>query len=172
MDRDNIVLVGFMGTGKTTVGKLLASRLGMKFVDMDEILEQRAGKTVSRIFAEDGEDHFRKMERNLVKELSKRRGLVIAAGGGIVLNGENIRDYAGSGLVVCLSASPETILKRVSTESHRPLLEQGPKADRIKDLLASRRKLYAAIPCQVATDALTPEQVVVKVLSFDNARHA
>jgi len=162
----NIVLVGFMGTGKTRVGQCLAARLGMMFFDMDELIEQRAGKTVSRVFAEDGEPHFRSQERDLVRELSIRDGLVIATGGGIVLNPDNVRDFGRDGLLVCLSATPEAIFARVAREKHRPLIENGDKMRGIRERLESRRKLYEAIPHQIDTTNLTVEEVADRVAAL------
>lgn len=164
----NIVLVGFMGTGKTTVGKRLAERLNMTFLDMDDVIEERQGKSIPRIFAEEGEPFFRSLERNLVHELSVKTGLVIGAGGGIVLNPDNIRDYSRTGLVICLSATPEIILERVAGETHRPLLAGGNKMKKIVDILESRRKFYNAIPCQVDTTELNIEQVVDRIIALYN----
>ena len=176
----NIILVGFMGTGKTTIGRALADQLKRYFVDMDVELEARAGKPIPRIFAEDGEPVFRRMERNLVVELSRRpvrrspdlkesrddggSNLVIAAGGGIVLNPDNIRDFSATGHVICLKAAPDEILRRVSGSSQRPLLEQGDKAGRIRKLLMARQPLYDAIPEQVDTTGKTVAEVVAEVL--------
>jgi shikimate kinase len=160
----NIILIGFMGAGKTTVGKALAARLQRDFVDMDVALETRAGKPIPRIFAEDGEPAFRRMERDLVVELSRQGNLVIAAGGGIVLNPDNIRDFSATGRVICLKAAADEILRRVSACSHRPLLEQGDKAERIRNLLQQRQHFYDAIPCQVDTTGKTVSEVVAEVL--------
>lgn len=160
----NIVLMGFMGTGKTAVGKRLATRLGMEFVDMDHVIEHRAGKSVSRIFAEDGEPRFREMERALAAELSAHCGLVIGCGGGVVLNPDNVRQFQRSGLVVCLTASADTIFKRTSRSRHRPLLEKEDRFQRIVDLLDKRRALYAAIPNQIDTEALSIQQVVDAII--------
>lgn len=165
----NIILVGFMGTGKTAVGKKLAEKLNMTFLDMDEVIEQRAGKSIPQIFAEDGEAHFRSLEKALVRELAKKTGLVIGAGGGIVLNPENIHNYSRSGLVVCLSATPQVILERVAKDTNRPLLAGGDKMKKIRDLLESRRKFYDAIPCQVDTTELNIEQVVDRIIALYNA---
>lgn len=162
----NIVLVGFMGTGKSSVGKKLAKRLGMKFVDMDTIIEERAGKPIPRIFAEDGEPQFRAMERALAEELSHKHGLVIACGGGVVLNPDNIRNYSRTGLVVCLNATPEVIFERTSKANNRPLLEEQDRMQRIKDLLAKRKALYAAIPHQVDTTTLSTEEVAQAILKL------
>lgn len=164
--QQNIVLMGFMGTGKSTVGKKLAARLGMTFVDMDTIIEERAGKPIPRIFAEDGEPHFRTLERALAGELSQRTGLVIACGGGVVLNPDNIRDYSRSGLVVCLTATPEVIFERTARARNRPLLEERDRMQRILDLLEKRRTLYASIPHQVDTSTVSAERVVETILKM------
>lgn len=164
--RKNIALLGFMGTGKTTVGQLLATQFSMTFVDMDRVIEERAGKAVSRIFEEDGEPHFRSLERALVRELSAKQGLVIGAGGGVVLSSDNVSDLSRSGLVVCLMAAPEEILKRLSGDNKRPLLEGGEKAAKILKILESRRSLYESIPRRVDTTRLTPVEVAEKVAAL------
>ena len=148
-----------MGTGKTSVGRLLADRLGMRFVDMDDVIEQRADKPITRIFSEDGEPHFRALERSLVRELSAESCIIIGTGGGVVLNPDNIRDFGASGLVVCLSARPETILDRLSSDTTRPLLAGPDKLKQITQVLESRRELYASIPFQVDTTALSAQEV-------------
>ncbi|MDI6775540.1 MAG: shikimate kinase [Verrucomicrobiota bacterium] len=162
--RRNIALMGFMGTGKTSVGRTLAADLGMTFADMDVVIEQRQGKPISSIFSENGEQFFRTLERELVEELSAKAGLVIAAGGGIVLNPDNIRDYAGTGLVVCLSATPETILERLELDTTRPMLAGADKAAKVRGILDGRRKLYEAIPFQIDTSGLTIRQVADRIL--------
>ena len=141
----NIVLVGFMGTGKTTVGKLISEQTGMPLLDMDALIEERAGKTINEIFAEEGEPHFRALERAMVGELAALEGKIISTGGGIVLNPDNIADFERTGLVVCLLADAETVLDRVKHDTTRPLLA-GDKAARIVELLESRKPLYEAIP--------------------------
>jgi len=163
-DQPNIVLVGFMGTGKTTVGKLLAERLKMEFLDMDDIIENETGKKISQIFKDDGEPYFRELERKLVIRLATKKGLVIATGGGIVLDRQNIKDFSATGRVICLSADPELILQRVGTENHRPLLDNKQKAQKILDILATRQSLYDAIAIQIDTSHLKPEQVVNQII--------
>lgn len=167
---DNIILVGFMGTGKTTVGKILACRFKKKFIDMDDVLEERAGKAISLIFSEDGEPYFRNMERKLVQELASSRNQVIAAGGGIVLNQDNIADFSRSGRVICLLASENDILRRVSFSVARPLLEKGDKPQSIKKLMEQRRPLYESIHDRVNTSGLTPEEVaeVIMLMLMEN----
>ncbi len=162
----NIILMGFMGTGKTAAGKRLAAQLKLEFVDMDRVIEERAGKPISRIFGEDGEPQFRAMERALAEELSARHGLVIACGGGVVLNPDNVRDFTRSGLAVCLTAPPEVIYQRTARDRNRPLLEQEDRFQRIVDLMEKRRALYAAIPHQIDTARLTPAQVAEAVVEL------
>lgn len=161
---DNITLTGFMGTGKTTVGRLLAQTLEREFVDMDAVIEARQGRPISRIFAESGEPFFRDLERGLAAELAQRRNLVIAAGGGVVLDRENLHRLAAAGPVICLTADAETILRRTGRDSGRPLLHDAQPAVKIRALLAQRAAFYAAVPLQVNTGGLPPEQVVRAVL--------
>lgn len=165
MNKRNIVLVGFMGTGKTVTGRVLAERTGMKLVDMDSMIEERQGRTIPEIFAKEGEPAFRILERELVKELSARNGLIISTGGGIVLNPDNISDFEKTGLVVCLNASPETIFQRLEKDTTRPLLS-GDKKSQIATLLAKRAPLYAAITCQINGDLLGPEERADAILNL------
>ena len=163
----NLVLVGFMGTGKTAVGKRVAPRLGLRFVDMDAVIEERAGQTVAQIFAAKGEPHFRQLERDLVVELAGQQGLVIATGGGIVLNADNITDYSRTGVVVCLWAEPATIFKRTQYSRKRPLLEnEADRRKRIDELLRVREPYYKAIPLLIDNSHSTVEQDVEHVLKL------
>jgi shikimate kinase len=159
----NIVLVGFMGAGKTTVGKRLAAKLGRTFVDMDQRIEEREGRSIAQIFAGDGEAYFRAAERDMVKALASQTGLVIAAGGGVVLDPDNLADFNRSGWVVCLAARPEVILRRVADEEQRPLLA-GQKEARIREILEARRKLYEAIRNRIDTSEMGIDEVVEQVL--------
>lgn len=167
--KPNIVLLGFMGTGKTSVGRALAQRLRMTFADMDALIEEREGKSISRIFAEDGEPHFRALERALVSELAAGTGRVIGAGGGVVLNPDNVRDFERTGLAVCLSATPEEILRRVRDDAARPLLAGGDKLASIVRILEQRRQHYAAIRRRIDTTGLTVAQVVERILAMYGA---
>ncbi len=160
----NIVLTGFMGTGKTTIGREVARRLGRLFVDMDGVIEQRVGKPIARIFAEEGEETFRRMEAELCRELCAGDGLVIATGGGTLVNPENRARMAERGVVICLEADPEEILRRVGNDSGRPLLQVSDRRARIAELLAARRSAYAAIPWHVDTTGRSVEEAVEEVL--------
>ncbi len=164
--KTNIILMGFMGTGKSTVGRLVAKRLGKVFVDMDDVIEARAGKAISVIFEQQGEPHFRNLERALVQELAVQSDLVIATGGGVVLDARNMDDFSAGGIPICLLASPKVILQRVGAEIHRPLLEGDDKAEKILAILASRRALYESIPQQVDTTKLSAEQVADRVVEI------
>ena len=146
----NIVLVGFMGSGKTTVGKLVAEQTGMPLLDMDSMIEEREGKSINEIFAQDGEPHFRALERAMVKELAQTEGHIISTGGGIVLNPDNIADFEATGLVVCLLVDAETVLDRVKHDTSRPLLA-GDKQAKILQLLQTRKPLYEAITHKIDT---------------------
>ncbi len=162
----NIVITGFMGTGKTAVGREVARRLGREFVDMDVVIEAHAGKPIPRIFAEDGEPAFRQMETALCEELSARDGLVIATGGGALVNPANRAAMMRSGVVVCLVASPDEILNRVGGDASRPLLQVPDPRARIVELLAARREAYAAIPWQVETTGLSVEEIAARVIEI------
>ena len=163
MNLRNIVLVGFMGTGKTTVGQLLSKQTGMPLVDMDTQIEARAGKSINEIFAQDGEPHFRALEREMTQDLAAREGQVVSTGGGIVLNPDNITDYEKNGLVVCLLASAEEILNRVKHDNTRPLLA-GDKQEKILQLLETRRPLYEAVSHKIETNGLPPEEIAQKII--------
>jgi 3-dehydroquinate synthase len=162
----NITITGFMGSGKSAVGHEVARRTGCEFVDMDAVIEARAGKPIPRIFTEDGEPAFRRMESALCAELSARDGLVIATGGGALINPANRAAMSRSGTVVCLNAHPDEILQRVGRSKHRPLLQTPDPRARVEELLAARREAYAAIPWQVDTTGLAVEEVAARVIEI------
>ncbi len=164
--KTNIILLGFMGTGKTTVGRQVAQQLGKTFVDMDALIEEREDRTISSIFEKEGESHFRNLERTLVEELSEQSEQVIATGGGVILDTRNVATFSTTGIPICLLASPEAILRRVSVETHRPLLEGGDKANKILALLSARRTLYESMPQQVDTTDRSPAEVVAQVVAL------
>jgi 3-dehydroquinate synthase len=168
----NIVLTGFMGTGKTTVGREVAWRLGRPFVDMDREIEARAGKPVPRIFAEDGEAVFRKMEAELCVELAAERGMVIATGGGALIDPANRAAMAERSTIVCLTCAPEEILHRVrgGGAGERPLLDCGDPRAEIERLLAARRAAYAKIPWQVETTGRSVAEIAAHVIRVAGAR--
>lgn len=159
-------MFGFMGTGKTAVARVLGEKLGREVVEMDKLIEEREGTSISRIFAEQGEDYFRRRERELVGELSRGGGKIIATGGGVVLDPENLRDFRENGVLVCLDASPEAILKRVEGESHRPLLEVSDRLKTIKEILEKRRAFYGEVDHRIDTSGLSVEEVAECILGL------
>ncbi len=159
----NLVLMGFMGTGKSCVGRLLAERMGREFVDMDTLIELRVGKRISDIFREDGEAAFRRIEREVADDLSEPRSLVIATGGGAVLNPANIEALQRGGVVICLTATPETVLERVKRGKHRPLLRGDDLEATVRRRLDERASAYAALPHHVWTDGRSPKAVAKAV---------
>jgi shikimate kinase len=155
----NLVLVGFMGSGKTSAGKLAAARLGMKFVDMDEMIEQRHNQTISKMFETQGEAFFRRHERSLVRELAAEQDRVIATGGGVVLDPNNLRDFGRAGVVICCWVDAPVAYERTKAVKHRPLLEADPdRLAGVESLLRQREPLYRAIPNRIDTSAMTVEQ--------------
>jgi 3-dehydroquinate synthase len=175
-DSDNLILTGFMGTGKSSVGREAARRLGRIFVDMDAEIERRAGKPIRRIFYEDGEAAFRQMEAALCAELSDQRGLVIATGGGALVNPASQAVMMASGPVICLSSTADEILQRLHLSGpgaeegpiDRPLLNTADPRAEINRLLALRHEAYASIPWQIDTTGLTIHQVTDRVLEVAN----
>ena len=165
-DGCNLTITGFMGTGKSTVGSILAERLGRRLVDMDERIEAEFGKTIAQIFADDGEEIFRQAEAQLCQTLARESDLVIATGGGTLVSDENWQVLEGRGPVVCLSAGADTVLERVETFEDRPLLpgDREEKRRNIEGLLLSRRHAYGRIPLRVPTDGVCPENVAERVL--------
>ena len=157
-----IFLIGYRGTGKSTVARLLADKLGIEAIDADHELERRAGKTIRRIFAEDGEPTFRDLESTLLAEFGQRDGVVIATGGGVVLRAEN-RAILERGRVVWLTAPAAVLWRRMcgdeSTRERRPDLAQGGLAE-VEELLRGREPLYREC-AELTVDAeLSPESIV------------
>jgi shikimate kinase len=158
----NIVLAGFMGSGKTTIGKLLAGRLRRRFVDTDEQIEKMAKKTVQDIFLLWGEETFRIIERDVVWAAAQLDQCVISIGGGALLHPDSVADLKENGLLIWLRACPHTLLKRIPDHSSRPLLNSQSPA--IHRLLNQRRAAYGNCQLAIRTDNLTPGEVVERVL--------
>jgi len=167
--RPNVVLIGFMGTGKTAVGRMIAARLGCPFIDTDTLIEERAGRSIPRIFTDEGEEAFRRLEAGVVAEVGERDGVVIATGGGVVLRPENMANLRRAGVIVALNAEPAAILARVGEGAGRPLLGEDPEA-RVRRLLAERTPLYRDADLVVDTSALSLEEVAERGLAFVEAR--
>ena len=168
----NIALIGFMGTGKSSVGRLVAGQLHFEPVDTDELIEKRAGKPISRIFAEDGQPAFREIERQLVAEMAGWRHKVISTGGGLGADEANLASLKQHALVVCLCATPESIWQRVKSQTHRPLLQEPDPLGRIRALLAERTPIYRQADVLMNTEMRSVRDVAQQVLhQYHLARH-
>jgi shikimate kinase len=164
-----VILTGFMGAGKTEVGRRLAHVLGWRFVDTDAVIEAVAGRSVAAIFAAEGEAGFRAREREAVTDACRLAETVIAVGGGALVDPDNRRALLAAGPVVCLRATPREILRRLGEARDRPLLNgdgiasEADRLARIETLLAAREPIYALATQAVDTDGCTPDEVVEKV---------
>ena len=161
----NVVLIGFMGTGKSSIGKALAVKLGRAFVDIDHAIEADVGLSIPDIFAAHGEAYFRECEKNTCRKLAMRRNMVIATGGGTVKDPENMAILKQTGLIVCLTASVNTILERTRRMGQRPLLDaygtdNESRRRAITELMDERRELYAKADYTMDTTDKTPLLVV------------
>ena len=168
----NIVLIGFMGTGKSTVSELLKRRFAMEVVEMDQIIEERQEMSISDIFATYGEEYFRDLETNLLIEMQSKKNMVISCGGGVPMRERNVIEMKKNGRVVLLTAKPETILNRVKNNHDRPLLEGNKNVDFIADLMEKRREKYqTAADIVIETDGKSGleicEELVKKLRTLD-----
>jgi shikimate kinase len=155
-----------MGTGKSSVGRIVAKRLGMNYLDLDDVIEEDAGKKISEIFAQYGEPHFRDLESDAVKKVSQYRNYVIATGGGVVLRESNLEALRKNGVLILLQASPDVIYERTRHEGHRPLLNTPDPLKRIKELLQSRRPYYKKCDFEIDTTKKTQEEVSDEIIEI------
>jgi shikimate kinase len=162
----NIVLTGFMGTGKSSVGRRLARRLAWPFVDLDTLLEERAGRSIRQIFETEGEAHFRALESDLCRETAAWPHHVIATGGGALVNSANLAYYQGQSLLICLDCEPEVLWQRLARSTNRPLLDSPDRKTRILSLLDQRQAAYARIEHHIDTTHLGVGQVAQAALNL------
>jgi shikimate kinase len=160
----NLTLIGFMGTGKSTVGRLVADILHFTFLDTDDVIEARAGATIQEIFQHYGEPAFREWEHRIVEELTRRNKTVIATGGGLPANETNLASLKSHSLVVCLWSSPEKIWLRVKNQTHRPLLNSPDPLGKIKELLEVRAPYYRQADVLVNTEFRSLREVTQQVI--------
>jgi len=154
-----VILTGFMGTGKSVVAELLGRRWGLRSVDTDAMIEEQAGSSIAEIFATRGEQHFRDLETEVLTRLAGQCGLIISTGGGMLLREHNVELLHRMGPIICLRASPETIVERTADSDERPLLNRPDAAVEIRRLLAEREEAYQRADYHIATDGLSVEQV-------------
>jgi shikimate kinase len=166
---NNVVLIGFMGTGKTSSGKLLASRLGYRFVDLDQAIEAAAGKSIPQIFADEGEAVFRQQEKAMTQKIAAGQHTVISTGGGTVKDPENMMALRRNGAIVCLTADVDAVLERTGHHGSRPVLDKEDHGDRreaVRKLMLERQHLYAQADHTVDTTELSPLQVVEDIVHY------
>jgi shikimate kinase len=160
----NIYLVGFMGTGKTTVGKILAAKLKRQFIEMDEAIEKEEACSITEIFATKGEPYFRKLESDLLKKLSTETDLIVSCGGGLICNKENLKILTETGTVFNLAASAKIIYERTKKYSHRPLLNVANPVLKIDELIKIRNQYYNKAHHTIDTTEINPDEVAEKII--------
>jgi len=173
MPRNNLYLVGFMGTGKTTIGRELAKVMGRKFLDIDHVLEERFGKNVNEIFSEDGEEAFRKAERELSLEIAATKNKVVGTGGGTIMDPVSLAAFQRSGLLMRLYTRETNLIGRLKRTSKRPLLKGETPEEvekKIKKLMVEREAIYGQINLRLETTDLTPLIAARKVHDFLRSR--
>lgn len=163
---DNIYLIGFMGTGKSTVGKIIAKKTGKKFVDTDSLVELKAGMSVYDIFEQFSEEEFRKLESEVLQEITEDSGLIVSTGGGIVISRRNLEVMKGSGKLITLMASPEAIYERVKDTDERPLLEGEDPMGNIKQLIYDRAHFYIQGEHIVDTSEMSAEEAADDIIGY------
>ena len=160
----NIALIGFMGTGKTSVGRLVSEQLHFHYLDTDEMIQSATGKTIAEIFSANGEPAFRALEEKTVQELAAKTRTVISAGGGLPVNPENLASLKTHALVVCLWASPAKIWERVKNQTHRPLLHDADPQKKIRELLTVRAPFYKQADILLNTESRSLREVAQQVI--------
>ena len=162
----NIVLTGMMGTGKTVVGKKIAQKLNMKYIGTDEIIEKDVGMSIPKIFKRKGEPYFRDVETKAVKCVALLDNFVIDTGGGVVQRSENMEELERNGVIICLTASPEAILRRTSKTNYRPLLNVDDPVSEIEKLLKKRERFYKRCSRMIDTSNKRIEEIVDEIIKF------
>jgi shikimate kinase len=166
----NIILTGFMGVGKSSVGTRLAADLNYTFVDIDSLIESDQRMSINTIFGKLGEPHFREAEERIIRDVMARENQVVSTGGGAVILEANRRAFKEAGFVICLTATPEVIFERIKHEKHRPLLQTSDPLSRIKELLASRAKFYVQADVSIDTSDKSIDAVIAEIK--ERIRHA
>jgi len=162
----NIALTGFMAVGKSAVGRALAKRLKRRFVDLDRVIEKSAQMKVKDIFSRKGEAYFRRLEKQKLAQVLEQENQIIATGGGVVMDEDNVRLLREKSLLICLTASAEVLLKRAGPGAKRPLLKGGDRRERIEELLEQREKNYALAHAAIDTGDLTIGEIVEKIVGL------
>ncbi|MDQ7056769.1 MAG: shikimate kinase [Persephonella sp.] len=158
----NIYLVGFMGSGKSTIGKLLSEKTGMKFVDIDQMIERHERRKISEIFEKEGKAISDKRKRKCLKKFQRKKGIIVSTGGGLGADTGNMERMKNTGTVIWLDASLETILERTENDTERPLLKQP--YERLKKLYEERKKVYRTADIHINVNRKSPEEIVQEIM--------
>ena len=164
----NIYLIGFMGAGKTSVGKILAERLQLEFCDLDGLIQADCGKTISSIFSEHGEAFFRELESKTLQSVSQNSGQIVATGGGIVLRQSNWKVMKEGGVTVYLKASPDVLWSRIKNDTSRPLLQVEKPSEKVRELLSFRMPLYEKADMIIETENKSPQNIADDIIRHIN----
>ena len=164
--KNNVILCGFMGCGKSTIGTLLAEKLNFSFVDSDKVIEQRENMSVSEIFATHGEEYFRAVETAVINDLCKQNSQIIATGGGAVLNPSNANTLRNNGTVFFFDVTPETVLERLKDDTSRPLLQKENKETAVRELMDTRRPIYIKHSHHTINANRTPKAVSEEIIQI------
>jgi shikimate kinase len=171
----NIVLIGFMGTGKTSVGGLIANRMGWPFIDTDLVIVNKVRKSIPDIFRTKGEEYFRAIEHEVISDVTKRNSTVIATGGGAVLNPENMRMLRECGIVVALDAQLDTIWNRIKESNDRPLVFGKNSKSELEDLFLKRLHAYENAHLRIKVDNKKPQEIaeeIINIIKNDNGNYS
>ncbi len=162
----NIMLIGFMGVGKSSISNCLRKKTGMKEIDMDAVISKEAEMPITEIFEKFGEEHFRELETSLLERLQEKTGCIISCGGGTVLRKHNVELMKKQGRIVLLTAEPETIYERVKNNNSRPVLNGNMNVEYIRDLMAKRQEAYdSAADIRISTDGKSLDQIANEIVS-------
>lgn len=168
MQKNNLVLIGFMSVGKTTVGQRIAQMLNKSFIDTDKKIEDTLGISINEVFHKKGEKYFREIERQVIQRIAGYENCVISTGGGVVLNKSNLDLLKKNGIIVCLTAPAEVIYERVKNNNDRPLLARKDPYSRIQQMLKDREALYQCADFYVDTSVLTVNEAADKIILYAN----
>ncbi|MBQ3546777.1 MAG: shikimate kinase [Lachnospiraceae bacterium] len=160
----NVMLIGFMGVGKTSVSRELSKKLDMPEIDMDKIIVDRENKSINDIFTENGEEYFRKIETECLIDIQKSKGYIVSCGGGVVVKDENINHMKDGGVILLLTATPETVYNRVKDDDSRPILKGNKNVEFIEQLMNKRKDRYLAVAdIIISTDDKTISEIVDEI---------
>lgn len=170
--KKNIYLVGFMGAGKSTIGKQLAKETGRKFIDTDREIEKKFSMSINAIFEKEGEAFFRAEEKKLAFSIAEKSNMIVSAGGGTINDDEIFEKFRSSGIMICLYAGKSELISRLKRTNKRPVLKGGNIEDKVSSLLEERNRIFRKIPIRIDTTDKTPREVVKKLIDLFKIRES